>query len=106
TFGPDIASSSSALDKQLVSGVAQFGPYGAFGVPTYEATDVEMKAIASVCKRGQTPSRSNVLAAIRKTDIAPGANPLAAHVSFKSNGDLVGQPGDLFKIAPAGKDVT
>jgi branched-chain amino acid transport system substrate-binding protein len=102
-FGPDISSSSRPLDKSLVTGVAQFGPYGAFGVPTYEATDVEMKAIAAVCKSGQTPSRSNVLAAIRKTNIAPGDNPLAAHVAFKSNGDLVGQPGYLFKIASSGK---
>ena len=102
-FGPDISSSTRPLDKSLVAGVAQFGPYGAFGVPTYEATDVEMKAIAAVCKSGQTPSRSNVLAAIRKTNIPPGANPLAAHVAFKSNGDLVGQPGYLFKISPSGK---
>jgi hypothetical protein len=104
-FGPDIAESSSALDKSLVSGVAQFGPYGAFGVPTYEAADVEMKAIAAVCKGGQTPSRANVLAAIRKTSIAPAANPLGAQVAFKSNGDLVGQPGFLFKISPSGKYV-
>jgi branched-chain amino acid transport system substrate-binding protein len=102
-FGPDISASSSALDKSLVSGVAQFGPYGAFGVPTYEATDVEMKAIASVCKSGGTPSRSNVLAAIRKTNIAPAANPLGVTVAFKSNGDIVGQPGYLFKISSSGK---
>jgi branched-chain amino acid transport system substrate-binding protein len=105
-FGPDISASNSALDKSLVSGVAQFGPYGAFGVPTYEATDVEMKAIASVCKSGGTPSRSNVLAAIRKTNIAPAANPLGVQVAFKSNGDIVGQPGYLFKIESGGKYVT
>jgi branched-chain amino acid transport system substrate-binding protein len=104
-FGPDIAASSSALDKSLVSGVAQFGPYGAFGVPTYEAADVEMKAISAVCKGGQTPSRSNVLAAIRKTSIAPADNPLGAQVAFKPNGDLVGQPGFLFKISSSGKYV-
>ena len=57
------------LDKSIVSGVAKYGPYGAFGVPTYEAADVVMKAISSVCKAGQTPSRSNVLAAIKKTNI-------------------------------------
>jgi len=102
-FGPDISSSNSALDKKLVSGVAQFGPYGAFGVPSYEAADVEMKAIASVCKSGGTPSRSNVLAAIKKTNIAPSANPLGATIAFKSNGDLVGQPGYLFKISSSGK---
>jgi branched-chain amino acid transport system substrate-binding protein len=105
-FGPDISGSSSALDKSLVSGVAQYGPYGAFGVPTYAATDVEMKAIASVCKSGGTPSRSNVLAAIRKTNIPASQNPLGATIAFKSNGDLVGQPGYLYKISSAGKYVS
>jgi branched-chain amino acid transport system substrate-binding protein len=105
-FGPDIADSTSALDKSIVSGVAQFGPYGAFGVPTYEAADVEMKAIAAVCKSGGTPSRANVLAAIRKTNIPASANPLGATVAFKSNGDLVGQPGYLFKITSSGKYIS
>ena len=105
-FGPDISSSTSALDKSLVSGVAQYGPYGAFGVPTYAATDVVMKAIASVCKSGGTPSRSNVLAAIRKTSIPASANPLGTTIAFKPSGDLVGQPGYLFKINSAGKYIT
>jgi branched-chain amino acid transport system substrate-binding protein len=105
-FGPDISSSSSALDKSLVSGVAQFGPYGAFGVPSYEAADVEMKAIASVCKSGGTPSRANVLAAIRQTSIPASQNPLGATVGFQKDGDLVGQPGYLFKINSAGKYIS
>jgi branched-chain amino acid transport system substrate-binding protein len=105
-FGPDISSSSSALDKSLVSGVAQFGPYGAFGVPSYEAADVIMKAISSVCKSGGTPSRSNVMAAIRKTSIPASQNPLGATIAFKPNGDLVGQPGYLFKINSAGKYIS
>jgi branched-chain amino acid transport system substrate-binding protein len=105
-FGPDISGSSSALDKSIVSGVAQYGPYGSFGVPTYAAADVEMKAIAAVCKSGQTPSRSNVLAAIRKTNIPASQNPLGATIAFKSNGDLTGQPGYLFKIAPNGTYTT
>ncbi len=104
-FGPDISQSNSALDKQLVSGVAQFGPYGSFGVPTYAATDVEMKAIAAVCKAGQTPSRSNVLAQIRKTNIAPADNPLDVTIAFQRDGDIVGQPGYLFKIENGGKYV-
>ncbi|MEO8967862.1 MAG: branched-chain amino acid ABC transporter substrate-binding protein [Solirubrobacteraceae bacterium] len=102
-FGPDISSSSSALDKSLVSGVAKYGPYGAFGVPTYAAADVLMKAISSVCKAGQTPSRSNVLAAVKKTNIPASANPLGVPVSFQSNGNLTGSPGYLFKITGAGK---
>jgi branched-chain amino acid transport system substrate-binding protein len=104
-FGPDISQSNSALDKQIVAGVAQFGPYGSFGVPTYAATDVEMKAIAAVCKAGQTPSRSNVLAQIRNTNIAPAANPLDVTIAFKRDGDIVGQPGYLFKIESGGKYV-
>ncbi|MGO9958997.1 MAG: branched-chain amino acid ABC transporter substrate-binding protein [Solirubrobacteraceae bacterium] len=102
-FGPDISTSSSALDKSIVSGVAVYGPYGAFGVPTYAATDVVMRAISSVCKAGDTPSRANVLAAIRKTDIPPSENPLGITIAFDSNGDLVGSPGYLFHINSAGK---
>src|SRR5579875_285494 len=101
-FGPDISHSSSPLDQSIVKGVAKYGPYGAFGVPTYAAADVEMRAIASVCKSGATPSRANVLAAIRKTDIPPSQNPLGITIAFKPDGDLVGQPGYLFKIEAGG----
>ncbi len=105
-FGPDISTSSSPVDKAIVSGVAQYGPYGAFGVPTYAAADVVMKAISSVCKAGQTPSRSNVLAAIKKTNIPASANPLGVPISFKSNGDLAANAGYLFKINSAGKYIS
>jgi branched-chain amino acid transport system substrate-binding protein len=104
-FGPDISTSTSTLDKSIVSGVAKYGPYGSFGLPVYEATDVLMKAIASVCKAGQTPSRSNVLAAVKKTTIAASANPLGIPVSFASNGNLAGNYGYLFHISSAGKYV-
>jgi branched-chain amino acid transport system substrate-binding protein len=105
-FGPDISTSSSPIDKSIVSGVAQYGPYGSFGVPTYVAADVVMKAIASVCKAGQTPSRSNVLAAIKTTNIPASANPMGATIAFQPNGDLVDHPGYLFKIDSAGKYVS
>jgi len=104
-FGPDISTSTSALDKSIVSGVAKYGPYGSFGLPTYAATDVIMKAISSVCKAGQTPSKSNVLAAVKTTNVAASATPLGVPVSFQSNGDLSGNPGYLFKINSAGKYV-
>jgi branched-chain amino acid transport system substrate-binding protein len=102
-FGPDISGSTKPVDKAIVSGVAQYGPYGAFGVPTYAATDVVMKAIASVCKSGQTPSRSNVLAAIKKTDIPAADNPMGVPIMFSSNGSLVGASDYLFHINAAGK---
>jgi branched-chain amino acid transport system substrate-binding protein len=101
-FGPDISTSTSALDKAIVAGVAKYGPYGPFGVPTYEATDVVMKAIASVCKSGQTPSRANVLAAVKKTNIPAAANPLGIPVAFAPNGNLAGTYGYLFKIESNG----
>jgi len=103
SFGPDISGSTNPLDQAIVKGVAKYGPYGPFGVPTYEAADVVMKAIASVCKSGGTPSRSNVLAALKKTNIPANANPLGVPVAFASNGDLAGNNGYLFKINSAGK---
>jgi branched-chain amino acid transport system substrate-binding protein len=104
-FGPDISTSKSALDKSIVKGVAKYGPYGAFGLPTYEATDVVMKAIASVCKAGKTPSRANVLSAIRKTNIGPTANPLGIPIAFQHDGNLAGNNGYLFHINAQGKYV-
>jgi branched-chain amino acid transport system substrate-binding protein len=102
-FGPDISASSNPVDKTLVTGVAQYGPYGSFGVPTYVATDVAMKAIASVCKAGQTPSRSNVLAAIRQTNIPAANNPMGVPITFASNGNLVGASFYLFHLDSTGK---
>jgi len=101
-FGPDISTSKSALDKAIVKGVAKFGPYGAFGVPTYEATDVEMQAIASVCKAGKKPSRSNVLAAIKKTNIPAKSNPLGLTIKFKADGDIANAVFYLFHINAKG----
>jgi branched-chain amino acid transport system substrate-binding protein len=98
TFGPDISTSTSAMDKALVAGVSKYGPYGAFGVPTYAATQVLMQAIASVCKAGQTPSRANVLAAVKKTNIPASANVLGIPIAFTSDGNLAGSPGYLFHV--------
>jgi branched-chain amino acid transport system substrate-binding protein len=105
-FGPDISGSTNPVDKAIVSGVAQYGPYGAFGVPTYAAAQVEMQAIASVCKAGQTPSRSNVLAAIKKTNIPAAANPMGVPITFESNGNLARAADYLFKINSAGKYIS
>jgi hypothetical protein len=61
-----------------------------------------MQAIASVCKAGQTPSRSNVLAAVKTTNIPAAATPMAATMAFQPNGDLVDHPGYLFHITSKG----
>jgi branched-chain amino acid transport system substrate-binding protein len=101
-FGPDISGSKSPLDKAIVKGVAKYGPYGAFGLPTYEATDVVMRAIAAVCKAGKKPSRANVLAAIRKTNIPAAQNPLGLTIAFKADGDLKNGIFYLFHINAKG----
>lgn len=103
TFGPDISTSTNPLDKAVVAGVAKYGPYGAFGVPTYAAADAVMRAISSVCKAGQTPSRANVLAAMRMTNIPASENVLSQPISFTANGNLSGQPGYLFHVNSQGK---
>jgi branched-chain amino acid transport system substrate-binding protein len=102
-FGPDISTSKEPLQQAMVKGVAKYGPYGAFGVPTWAATNVAMRAIASVCKAGKTPSRANVLAAIRKTNIPAAQSGLALPVKFQKNGDLAGGPGYLYHINAKGK---
>ena len=104
-FGPDISTNKSALDKSLVKGVAKYGPYGPFGVPTWEATTIVLDAIDSVCKAGKTPSRANVLAAVRKTNIPASQTDLGLPVKFAPNGNLGGSPGFLFHINAKGKYV-
>jgi branched-chain amino acid transport system substrate-binding protein len=101
-FGPDISTSKSALDKSIVKGIKKFGAYGAFGVPTWQATTVEMNAIASVCKAGKKPSRSNVLAAIRKTNVPLKKSALGVPIKFQANGDLAAKAGYLFHLDAKG----
>jgi len=71
-----------------------------FGPPVFAATHVIDEAIASVCKSGQTPSRDNVLAAIKKTDQPTSI--LGQPIKFDSNGDLVNGKFFLFKIDSSG----
>jgi len=101
-FGPDISQSKSALDTGIVSGVAKYGPYGPFGVPTWQATTVVMDAIATACKAG-TPSRASVLAAIKATNIPASQSPEGVPIAFAPGGNLKAQAGYLFKIGAGGK---
>jgi branched-chain amino acid transport system substrate-binding protein len=100
SFGPDI----TAMPADAViarAALHKFGSFGTFGPPVYAATHVIDEAIASVCKSGQTPSRANVLAAIKKTN--EPASILGQPISFDSHGDLNGGKFFLFKIDSAGK---
>src|ERR1700745_2896986 len=100
SFGPDIT--AIAADSAIAqAATAKYGVFGTFGPPVFAATHVVDEAIASVCKAGQTPSRANVLAAIKKTD--EPASILGQAIRFDSRGDLVNGKFFLFKINSSGK---
>jgi len=100
SFGPDIR--AIPADASIVAAAsAKYPSFGTFGPPTFAATHVIDEAIAAVCKAGQTPSRSNVLAAIKKTNEPTSI--LGQPISFSSHGELVNGKFFLFKIDSAGK---
>jgi branched-chain amino acid transport system substrate-binding protein len=100
TFGPDI--NGIPADAAIVAAAtSKWGSFSTFGPPTYAATHVIDEAIASVCKSGQTPSRSNVLAAIKQTNEATTI--LGQPISFDAHGDMVNAKFFLFKINSSGK---
>jgi len=100
SFGPDIT--GIPADAAIAATAkAKYGSFGTFGPPSYAAAHVIDEAIASVCKSGQTPSRANVLAAIKTTNEATTI--LGQPISFTSTGALVGGKFFLFRVNSAGK---
>jgi len=98
-FGPDIT--AIPADAALVTAAKKYGSFGTFGPPIFAATHVIDEAISSVCKAGQTPSRANVMAAIKKTNEQTSI--LGQPISFDSHGDNAHGKFFLFKISSAGK---
>jgi hypothetical protein len=100
SFGPDIT--AIPADKAIAAlAKTKFGSFGTFGPPVFAATHVIDQAIAAVCKSGQTPTRANVLAQIKKTD--EPATILGQPIKFDSHGDVVNGKFFLFKIDSTGK---
>jgi branched-chain amino acid transport system substrate-binding protein len=100
SFGPDIT--AIPADKAIAAlAKTKYGSFGTFGPPVFAATHVIDQAIAAVCKSGQTPSRANVLAQIKKTD--EPATILGQPIKFDSHGDVVNGKFFLFKIDSTGK---
>src|ERR1700735_3566112 len=95
SFGPDIT--AIPADAAIAAAAkAKYGSFGTFGPPVFAATNVIDEAIAKVCKSGQTPSRSNVLAAIKQTN--EGTSILGQPIKFTPSGDIVNGKFFLFKI--------
>jgi branched-chain amino acid transport system substrate-binding protein len=100
SFGPDIT--GIPADASLAATAkAKYGSFGTFGPPVFAATHVLDEAIASVCKAGQTPTRANVLAAVKTTNESTSI--LGQPISFTSGGDVVNGKFFLFKIDSTGK---
>jgi branched-chain amino acid transport system substrate-binding protein len=100
SFGPDIT--AIPADAAIAAAAkTKYGSFGTFGPPVFAAQHVLDEAIASVCKSGQTPSRANVLAAIKKTSEATTI--LGQPIKFTSSGDVVNGKFFLFKIDSTGK---
>ncbi len=100
SFGPDIT--AIPADKAIAAAeTAKHGSFGTFGPPVFAAQHVIDAAIASVCKTGKTLTRSDVLAAIKKTN--QPTTILGQPIAFDSHGDLVNGKFFLFKIDPKGK---
>jgi len=98
-FGPDIT--AMPADAAIVAAAKAKGwTFGTFGPPVFAATHVVDEAIASVCKSGQTPSRANVLAAIKTTNEPTSI--LGHPISFDAHGDMANGKFFLFKINSSG----
>ena len=100
SFGPDITQMPDDATVAAAAATAHPG-FGTFGPPTFVATHVVDEAIASVCQAGQTPSRANVLAAIKQTNESTSL--LGHPISFDPHGEVVGGKFFLFKIDATGK---
>src|SRR4051812_795820 len=100
SFAPDITGISG--DEAIVKAAkAKYGTFGTFGPGTYAAAHVVNEAIATVCKVGETPSRKNVLAQIKQTNL--GDSILGQPIKFDEHGDLIGAKFFLFKVGDGGK---
>ena len=97
-FGVDI--SKIPADKAISAAATAGGFNAPNGPPTFAATHVIDEAIAAACKSGQTPSRANVLAAIRKTNEPTSI--LGQPIRFDSHGDMANGKFFLAKINSAG----
>jgi branched-chain amino acid transport system substrate-binding protein len=99
SFGPDIH--GIPADSGIIAAAkAKHYSFGTFGPPVYAAQHVVDEAIASVCMGGHTPTRANVLAAIKATNESTSI--LGQPIKFTSQGDLVNGKFFLFKIDSTG----
>lgn len=74
----------------------QYGEFGAYGPPTYEAMSVLLDAIKRAYEKDGEVTRENVLREVRATKDRPGI--LGFNLTFDEKGDPVGASFYIFKV--------
>jgi branched-chain amino acid transport system substrate-binding protein len=86
TFSPDLVNDPDYADlvKEFED---RFGQFGAFGLPTYPATQVILAAIKKVCDEGTSkPDPAAVAEAVKNTDIPTSV--LGQPIAFEPSGEM------------------
>jgi branched-chain amino acid transport system substrate-binding protein len=86
TFSPDLVNDPDYADlvKEFED---EYGQFGAFGLPTYPATQVVLEAIKSVCDGGDSsPDPAAVADAVKNTNISESV--LGQPIEFEENGEM------------------
>jgi branched-chain amino acid transport system substrate-binding protein len=102
SFAPDI----TGLDDPAIQEIAQayeqeYGDFGTFGPPTYEAARVLMTAIYGLCQEGEEPSREAVLERVAQTDLQDSI--LGQPITFDDTGDVENATFFIFEVAEGGE---
>lgn len=98
--GPDITAlpADASIARRIRRSITTFG---IFGPLAYAATHVVDEAVAQVCRSGQTPSASDVMAAVRATHA--GSSILGIPIRFRADGELADPRWFMFRIDSAGR---
>ncbi|MBV8432108.1 MAG: ABC transporter substrate-binding protein [Solirubrobacterales bacterium] len=97
---PDITA-IPADDGVVLRAQQALGGVGIDGPPAYAATHVIDAAIAAVCRGGQPPAPSTVLAAVRSTNEPTSI--LGIPIRFRTDGNLADGRWFMFQIRPSGR---
>ena len=101
SFAPDITGLDDPAIQELAQAYQQeYGDFGTFGPPTFEATRVLMTAIHSLCEEGEEPSREAVLERVAETDLQDSI--LGFPITFDDTGDVEGAKFFIFEVAEGG----
>jgi len=94
-FAPDVHYLPEA-EETWKAYEAQYGEFGAYGPPSYEAMAILLDAIRRAYEQDGSVTRAGVLREVRATSNRPGI--LGFEVSFDAKGDAVGAAFYMFQV--------